>query len=159
MRHEHRLTVRSHECDANGHVNNAVYLNYLEDARVAFLRAVGTSYRELIERGFGLMVVQVKIDYRGQAFMEDPLLVVTQPIGRRYTGGTFSQKVYREEGSRPVLIADAEVTWVCVNSEKKPARLPPFLATPALDPVGEEASETRAAEHPAGNPLSSGDPG
>ena len=159
MRHEHGLTVRSHECDANGHVNNAVYLNYLEDARVGFLKAVGTSYRELIDRGFGLMVVQVRIDYRGQAFMEDPLVVVTEPIKKRFTGGTFSQKVYREEGSQRVLIADAEVTWVCVSREKKPVRLPPFLAIAALDPA-KPPGGSPAEEGPAGEtPVSSGDPG
>jgi len=146
MKHEHRLIVRTYECDTNGHVNNATYLNYLEAARTDFLKAVGIAYRELKERGFGLMVVQVRIDYKGEAFMEDSLLIVTEPIKKRYTGGTFSQKVYREAGGEPLLIADAEVMWVCVNREKKPVRLPPFLDTPALDPT-------------VAPPTRSGDPG
>jgi len=135
MRHEHRLTVQSYECDANGHVNNAVYLNYLESARVAFLRAAGASYRELRERGFGLVVVRICIDYRSEALMEDPLLVVTEPLKKRITGGIFSQKVYREEPAGPFLVADAEVTWVCVDGRKKPTRLPAFLDMPSLQPA------------------------
>jgi acyl-CoA thioester hydrolase len=136
MRHEHRLTVQSYECDANGHVNNAVYLNYLESARVAFLRAGGASYRELREKGFSLVVVRICIDYRNEAWMEDPLLVVTEPVKKRFTGGIFSQKVYREEQSGPVLVADAEVTWVCVDGRKRPTKIPAFLDLPSLQPAG-----------------------
>ena len=72
MRHEHRLTVQSYECDANGHVNNAVYLNYLESGRVAFLKAAGLSYRELRDQGFGLVVVRICIDYRSEAGWRTP---------------------------------------------------------------------------------------
>jgi acyl-CoA thioester hydrolase len=135
MRHEHRLTVQSYECDANGHVNNAVYLNYLESARVAFLRGAGISYRELRERGFGLVVVRICIDYRSEARMEDPLLVVTEPLKKRITGGIFSQKVYREEATGPRMLADAEVTWVCVNGRGKPTRIPAVLDLASLDPA------------------------
>ena len=135
MKHESRLVVRSYECDANGHVNNAVYLNYLETARVDFLRSVGVTYRELRERGFGLMVVRICIDFKDEARMDDALLVVTEPIKRRFTGGTFSQKVFCEEDAATRLVADAEVVWVCVDSRKKPVKLPDFLDGPALHPA------------------------
>ena len=135
MRHEHRLTVQSYECDANGHVNNAVYLNYLESGRVAFLKAAGCSYRELREQGFGLVVVRICIDYRSEARMEDPLVVVTEPVKKRITGGIFGQKVYREEKSGRVLVADAEVTWVCVDGRGKPTRFPPLLDLSLLEPA------------------------
>ena len=34
MKHATRLTVRPYECDSYGHVNHAVYVNYLEHARI-----------------------------------------------------------------------------------------------------------------------------
>jgi len=139
MRHEHRLTVQSWQCDANGHVNNAVYLNYLESARVAFLRGAGASYRELRERGFGLVVARICIDYRGEAVMEDPLVIVTEPLKKRVTGGIFHQTVYREEAGERRLIADAEVTWVCVDARRRPTRLPAFLDMASLEPAAREA--------------------
>ena len=135
MRCEHRLTVQSYECDANGHVNNAVYLNYLESGRVAFLKAAGASYRELRAQGFGLVVVRICIDYRREARMEDLLLVVTEPLKKRITGGIFSQKVFREEESGPVLVAEAEVTWVCVDGQGRPTRFPPVLDLSLLEPA------------------------
>jgi YbgC/YbaW family acyl-CoA thioester hydrolase len=138
MGHEHRLTVRTYECDANGHVNNATYLNYLEVARVAYLRAVGTSYRELKDRGLALVIVRIAIDYRGEARMEDPLIVETVPIRKRLTGGTFRQRVLREEesGAR-TLLAEAEVGWVCIDARRKPTRLPAPLD--ALEVEGVDA--------------------
>ena len=135
MKHESRLVVRNYECDANGHVNNAVYLNYLETARVDFLRSVGVTYRELRARGFGLMVVRICIDFKDEARMDDAILVVTEPIKRRFTGGTYSQKVFCEEDAATRLVADAEVVWVCVDSRKKPVKLPDFLDRPALHPA------------------------
>ena len=137
MRHEHRLTVRSYECDSNGHVNNAVYLNYLEAARTAFLRDAGISYREIQESGYGLMVIRICIEYRNEARADDPLLIVTESVRKRLTGGTFRQRVFREQPlspAEPLLLADAEVQWVCVNRSRKPARLPPFLDLPSLTP-------------------------
>jgi len=137
MRHEHRLSVESWQCDANGHVNNAVYLNYLESARVAFLREAGASYRQIREQGYGLIVVKISIEYRGEALMEDPLVVVTEPVRKRLTGGVFHQAVYRDAGGGRKLIADAEVTWVCVDARKRPTRLPTFLDGSALEPAAE----------------------
>ena len=134
MRHEHRLTVQTWQCDANGHVNNAVYLNYLESARVAFLRAAGTSYRQMRERGVSLVVVRICIDFRGEARMEDSLVVVTEPVRRRLVGGTFRQAVYREDADKRTLIAEAEVSWACIDSNKRPAKIPDFVDATALEP-------------------------
>jgi acyl-CoA thioester hydrolase len=37
---EKRIEIRWRDVDAYGHVNNAVYLNYLEEARDAWVQAV-----------------------------------------------------------------------------------------------------------------------
>ena len=81
------------------------------------------------------MVVRICIDYRSEARMEDPLLVVTEPMKKRITGGIFSQKVFREEEAGPLLVADAEVTWVCVDGRGRPPRLPPVLDLSLLEPA------------------------
>ena len=91
------------------------------------------------DKGFSLVVVRICIDFRGEAYMEDPLLVVTQPVKKRFTGGIFSQKVYREEPDGPRLIAEAEVTWVCVDARKRPTKMPAFLDLPSLEPDGGRA--------------------
>jgi len=129
---EHRLsfTVRSYECDSNGHVNNATYLNYLELARTQFLQDIGISYRTLKGLGYTLVVVRICIDFKGEARMEDVLTAVTSPLKKKLTGCLFEQRIYREDD----LIAEAQVSWVCVGSGGKPTRLPPELDIQELEP-------------------------
>jgi acyl-CoA thioester hydrolase len=52
----HRETVRFRDLDSMGHVNNAVFLTYLEEARIAFLFGRGATTESLI-------VARVEIDY------------------------------------------------------------------------------------------------
>ena len=59
------------DCDAFGHVNNAVYLTYLEQARFAhWQRVMGTTG---ISRTF--ILARVEFDYRAQATAGDRLIV------------------------------------------------------------------------------------
>jgi acyl-CoA thioester hydrolase len=53
----HRDTVRFRDVDAMGHVNNAVFLTYIEDARIAFLRRIGAEVPEMI-------LARAEIDFR-----------------------------------------------------------------------------------------------
>lgn len=57
------LSVRDYECDMEGIVNNAVYLNYLEHARHEFLRGAGIDFAALVARGVHLVVTRVEADY------------------------------------------------------------------------------------------------
>ena len=57
----HRDTIRFRDLDAMGHVNNAVYLTYMESARVAFLVDLEAA------KGFadlGIIVARIEIDFR-----------------------------------------------------------------------------------------------
>ena len=59
----YRDTVRFNDLDAFGHVNNAVYATYLEDARNAFLREL-----ELIRTiaDIRMILARVEIDFRAE---------------------------------------------------------------------------------------------
>ena len=50
------ITVRDYECDQQGIVNNAIYLNYLQHARHEFGRSVGLDWLELNEQGIDLVI-------------------------------------------------------------------------------------------------------
>src|SRR5262249_28353591 len=51
--------VRFRDCDSLGHVNNAVYLTYLEEARVELLTRFDMSWTEMI-------LARCEIDFRDQ---------------------------------------------------------------------------------------------
>jgi acyl-CoA thioester hydrolase len=57
----HRETVRFRDVDVMGHANNAVYLTYMESARVAYLLHLGTA-QGLDD--LGIIVARIEIDFR-----------------------------------------------------------------------------------------------
>ena len=120
-----KMKVRYNECDMYGHVNHAVYLSYLENARIEFLDSLGISLRELTELGFRLFIVHISIDYRNAARFEDELTIITQISQLRQVGGKFLQQIRCGETD----IAFAEVKWACIDRQGKPTRLPPLLQT------------------------------
>jgi len=71
-RFEHELDVRFRDCDPLGHVNNAVYLSYLEAARFSWWR------HTFGPAGFnthGFIVARVEIDYRKPVLPGERLVV------------------------------------------------------------------------------------
>jgi acyl-CoA thioester hydrolase len=93
----HRLTVRFRDCDQLGHVNHAVYLTYLEQARFTFWRAhlrraAGPGGADRPDpRGRGVILARVEVDYRAQARAGDDLevRVMLDRIGRSSFGYAY----------------------------------------------------------------------
>jgi acyl-CoA thioester hydrolase len=130
MEYECTLRVRSYECDGYGHVNNAVYLNYLEYARGEYLKAIGFPYQKAIESGYGLYVARIAIDYKSPAFPEDDLKISTKAIKKGAVSGVMAQTIARDG----VVLAAAEVTWAFVDSKGVPTRIPKEWDLPGLRP-------------------------
>ena len=97
MEHSCDVVVRWYECDTYGHVNNAVYLHYLEFARENYMRDLGISFSDMRASGIGLVVARVSIDYRRPAMPEDRLTIITRPLKRTRIGGVLGQRVLRRK--------------------------------------------------------------
>ena len=70
--HEARIRIRWRDMDAYGHVNNAVYLNYLEEARDAFVQKVlGPATNT-----WDFVLARVAIDYRAELTQDDGEVLV-----------------------------------------------------------------------------------
>ncbi|MFJ3715438.1 acyl-CoA thioesterase [Streptomyces sp. NPDC090057] len=66
-----RVTVRGYETDVQGHLNQAVYLNYAEHARWSLLHAAGVSQARLRDRGVGPVALETTIRYRRELLAGD----------------------------------------------------------------------------------------
>ncbi|HPC18677.1 MAG: acyl-CoA thioesterase [Kiritimatiellae bacterium] len=130
MFHLTTLTVRSYECDSSGHVNHAVYVNYLEHARLQFLRASGFDYPGLVAAGFNTVIARLIIAYRAPAFAGDELSIATEPVSTKRLSGVFRQIIRRG----PDLIAEADVHWGVVDQRGRPARPPAAFDLRSLMP-------------------------
>jgi acyl-CoA thioester hydrolase len=59
-----RIKVRGYEVDTQGHLNQAVYLQYAEHARWELLAAAGILQDELLATGYGPIVLETHVKYR-----------------------------------------------------------------------------------------------
>ena len=121
MIHETKLRVRFAEIDAQGHVNNAVYLSYFEVGRVEWLRAAGLSYRELEAQGYGIVVVEVLAHYRRAAFFDDELTLRTELADLSRASIRFEYEVSRD-GELLVTGHTRHACWDLATG--KPIRVP-----------------------------------
>jgi YbgC/YbaW family acyl-CoA thioester hydrolase len=120
MKHITKLAVRSYECDSYGHVNHAVYVNYLEHARMQFLHAAGLDYTGMVAAGFFMVIARLDIAYRRPAYADDELEIETEPRETRRASGDIHQVIRR----RGEPIAEADLTWCVVGRNGRPARAP-----------------------------------
>jgi len=68
--HEKRIEVRWRDVDNYGHVNNAVYLTYLEEARDGWVR-------ETLGPEVDFVIVRIAIDYRRELSQDDDEVTVS----------------------------------------------------------------------------------
>ncbi|MGD2045584.1 MAG: thioesterase family protein [Gemmatimonadota bacterium] len=117
------IEVRSPELDSFGHVNHAVFLNYLEHARYLKLEEAGFDWSSLDELGQQIFVVRLEIDYVAEATRGDRLLIRTWADAFRRTQMVFGQEIVRENDPDTV-VARARVTGVWIGPSGRPTRVP-----------------------------------
>ena len=122
--HITKLRVRYSDTDQMKYAYYGVYAKYLEIGRVELLRSIGISYKQIEELGFGLPVVNLKINYRRPAFYDD-LLTIEKTIKKiNNIKLIFKYKIYNEQN---VLLNTAETTLVFVNLKTGKVCSPPNL--------------------------------
>ena len=113
------MEVRDYECDMEGIVNNAVYMNYLEHARHGFIKGKGFTFANLIQNGIQLVVIRIEADYLFPLRGGDKFYVTTkiERISKLRFG--FNQGIFRTTDNRPIL--QAKVTVTSLNAGNKPS--------------------------------------
>lgn len=118
--HTTDIKVRGYHLDVFGHVNNARYLEFLEEARWAiFDNKIGLE--DLARDGFVFTVVNININYRQPAYLHDILTVETSMVKWGNRSARLQQKVKNKKNG--TTIADADVTFVMLDVQKQKAAL------------------------------------
>ncbi len=109
------IPVRGYHLDMFSHVNNARYLEFLEEARWDNLEGIGFGYSELVSKGLVFAIVNININYRYPATVGDVLVIETgvDKMGARSI--TMGQKITLKENGRDVV--DAAVTFVVLDGK------------------------------------------
>lgn len=144
------VKVRFAECDPLGHVNNAVYLNYLEQVAIDHATALGWSSAALLAKAGALFVARRhEIDYLQPAYENDLLRVRTWPVEMRGARGYRVYDISRVDpdedrlalvdrlllpdelipSPRSETIVAARTEWAFVNpTTGRPVRIPRLVA-------------------------------
>jgi len=106
------IKVRGYHLDVYQHVNNARYLEFLEEARWQWLEEAG-AFNWLQEQQLAFVVVNININYRRPAVLGDVLAIHSEITQLNGKSGIITQRVMLE-GSE-TLVADAALTFVCID--------------------------------------------
>ena len=111
------IGVRPDDIDHMGHVNNSVYLSWVQDAVVKFWETVAPA--DAVGRHLWV-ALQHQITYRRPAFLEDNVVADVVAEGVAGARAMFTTVIKRGEE----VLAEVQSTWCCLDAAtRRPARL------------------------------------
>ena len=130
--HELEFAVRDYECDLQGVVNNAVYLNYVEHARHEYLEKLGLDFAALHAAGCDLVVTRLEVDYKGQLRSGDSFFVESRLRRQSRLRFAFRQTVFRHPNGEIILEAIVVGTGIIDGRPRLPDEVQALLDGSAM---------------------------
>lgn len=111
--YEHPLVVSAEEIDRLGHVNNLVYLRWMQAAALAHSAVQGWTPERYEQMGSGWVVRSHEIKYLQPAYLDQPIVVRTWVADMTKVASTRRYKILRAEDRS--LLASAATQWAFVD--------------------------------------------
>jgi len=102
--HKTNVQIRFNDVDIAGHVNNAMYFQYLDYARLQYFKQV---FQDTIEwRKKGFVLVKIDIEYLASIFLEDNISVKTKinKIGNKSI--EMQQQIIKDSDGKEILTSN-----------------------------------------------------
>jgi acyl-CoA thioester hydrolase len=116
----HPIRVTSDDIDELGHVNNVVYIRWVQEVASAHWRSVAS---EEIRNRYLWVVLRHEIDYRNPAFLDDDITGSTW-VGDHH--GARFERFVKLTSSNGTIYAEAKTIWCLLNRDSmRPLRIPP----------------------------------
>ena len=133
-RFETTFTALPEHIDENGHVNNTVWVRWMEELSVAHWQAQAPA--EHVDK-YAWVVTRHEIDYRGNvtegAQVTGETIIKDGPRGARF------DRHYEFRDAADKVLVRAKSTWAMVDkASARLMRVPADVAAPFLPPEGEE---------------------
>jgi acyl-CoA thioester hydrolase len=120
-----RLDVNDTDIDEYGHVNNAVYLRWLDRAAWSHSAALGVSVADCTRMRRGMAALRIEIDYLRAALPADRVDVATWIVESDHKLRVTRRFHLRHAGDGGTL-ARATTQYVCLNLDSgRAVRMPP----------------------------------
>jgi acyl-CoA thioester hydrolase len=117
---EMSVSVMPEDIDEQNHVNNTVYLRWVQEVATAHWRAVATAQAQ---ESIGWVVLRHEIDYRAPSCLGDHVVLRTW-VGKatRLTFERFTEILRSSDGQ---LLSKARTLWCPINAQTgRPVRVP-----------------------------------
>jgi len=115
FKHTTEFTVRFMDIDALNHVNNARYLNYLEEARINYSRDVLNTYKTISD--VTVLVARVEIDYLSPIMFGSIAKVYTRVSRMGTKSFTFECVIAGIRDGKETIAAHSIVTMVSFDAK------------------------------------------
>ena len=112
MIHQTKIVVRGYHLDGYQHVNNARYLEFLEEARWQFLDEQG-EVEYFTQQQLAWVIVNININYRLPADTRHTLLIKSQFSKVGHKSAVIHQEIFIDGSD--TLVADADITFVVLD--------------------------------------------
>ena len=126
--HVIELQVQAADIDAYGHVNNAVYLTWLDRAAWSHSAALGVPLERCLALRRGMAAQRIEIDYLRAAVRGDRIHAATWIVGG--DGRLRAERRFQiRRASDGATLARARIDYVCINLDSgRAARMPEMFA-------------------------------
>ena len=118
------IKVRYCETDQMGLVHHGSYINYFEEARIAWISNLGFSYSEMEKSGIILPVSKLNVNYLRPAYFDDDLLVSVELAELPTSRLIFNYTINKEE---EVIVTGTTVLAFLNKETKKPVKCPDYM--------------------------------
>lgn len=117
------IPIRITDINYGGHVGNDAILSIIHEARLQFLQALG--YSEMNVEGIGLIMADVAIEFKAEAFYGDVIEVSVVADDFTRVGFDLIYKLEKKQDNKSFTVAIAKTGMVCFDySLKKVTALP-----------------------------------
>lgn len=122
MKKTFALQVRSYEIDSLGHVNNAVYMNYFELARIDYFKQIGFDLRGMFKTGYTFVLAESHVKFRLPSFIDETLMIESE-LKIEKIRLRFEQTIRRESS----IVATGDNMLVTLDTRGRPCTPPAGL--------------------------------
>jgi acyl-CoA thioester hydrolase len=113
FKHKISITVRFNEVDMLGVCNNAVYVNYIEHARLEYIRDIGAMPKDgLFSDGRLFFVVRNEINYQGFAAYGDRLDIYSRISFIKNSSFGFEQLIVNSKNGEKIIESSGVIVHV-----------------------------------------------
>lgn len=119
------LQIHPDDIDALGHVNNVVYVRWVQEVAAAHWLKMATPEQQ---QTMVWVVLRHEIDYHAPALPGDPIEGSTR-VGD-YKGARFERYVFIRHAQTGLLLAEAKTVWCLLDAAThRPSRITEVFAT------------------------------